>query len=364
MKLPIIGQGGMGIGGYFEKDSSKDDVFLDALEEGIRYGATLLDTAEGYGVGHSEELIGELCKKQREKLFISTKFSPEHSKYHDVLAAADRSLGRLKTDFIDLYQIHWPNNTVPIEETIAAMNDLVKAGKVRTIGVSNFSMKELKKAQQYARNKISFVQVEYNLFDRTIESELFPYCSKNNIIVLAYSPTDQGMLHLSELQKEILRNIGDKYRKSTFQVMLNWLTVSNKIIAIPKASKKNHAKENALSVDFVLSTGDLNLIDEYFPKGPVLIVPNKIQPVSSGEPGRKVYHTKQLALENPFRFVPSPTQLAKEMLLDSAIKPIRIKETAPGAYELMEGRIRYWAWIIAFGEDCPIPCLVKKAVVL
>lgn len=358
--LPAIGQGGMGIGGYFDKDESKDLNSIQALEEGIKHGATLFDTAESYGKGHSEEVIGRISKGRREKLFLATKFSPENSQFNDVIAAVDKSLSRLGTEYIDLYQFHWPNSNIPLDETISALDMLVSEGKIRHIGVSNFSLQELKNAQSFSKNKISFAQAEYNLFDRTIEQELLSFCQQNDIFIIAYSPTDQGLMHFSQKQHFILDEIAKTHNVSKHQIALHWVALQKNVIAIPKSSNITHARDNALSADFCLTNEELTKIAEHFPMEPTLIPVQQISPISPTEHGRKIYHTKQQALDNYFNFVPSPKQLAEEIIINSDIKPIRVKQIDLNSYVLLEGRIRFWAWMIAFGDERPVPCLIHK----
>src|SRR2546426_10929559 len=151
------------------------------LRKGLELGALLIDTAESYG---SEDVVGQAVKGVRDRVFIATKVSPSHFKYADVLKAADRSLQRLGVERIDLYQLHYPNYFVPIAETLGAMEKLVEAGKVGFIGVSNFSLSQLKKAQKsMQKNRIVSIQVRYNLVDRTIEPSLLPYCQTNGVTV-------------------------------------------------------------------------------------------------------------------------------------------------------------------------------------
>ena len=143
-EIPVIGQGCMGIGGYLSRDTTHDAWSLHALKIGIDLGMTFLDTAEGYGSGHSEELVGQAVQGIRDKICIATKVSPENLSYNDVISAAEGSLRRLRTDYIDLYQIHWPNPTIPVSETIRALERLLHDGKIRNIGLCNFSLREIK----------------------------------------------------------------------------------------------------------------------------------------------------------------------------------------------------------------------------
>ncbi len=189
--IPAIGMGTMGVGGYFGRDDSRDDHFVSVLEQGIDAGLILIDTAEAYGKGHSEELVGRAIKGKRQDLIVASKVSPDHLRHDEIIKAAEESLGRLQTDYIDLYQVHWPNPSIPIAETMEAMARLVQSGKIRYVGVSNYSLPELKEALTCIR-EIAAVQVEYNLFDRTIEEDILPFCKTHSISVLAYDPVMLG----------------------------------------------------------------------------------------------------------------------------------------------------------------------------
>ena len=162
----------------------------------LRHTLFLCRYAEIYANGHSEILVGKAAKNKRDKVFIATKFSPENNSYKKVLSSAESSLKRLNTNYIDLYQIHWPNPRIPIAVTMVAVEKLVKDGKVRFIGLSNFSCKEMKEAQKCINPlKIVSNQFEYNLFDRFIEKSLMPYMSKNKSSIIAYSPLNKGLMH-------------------------------------------------------------------------------------------------------------------------------------------------------------------------
>src|SRR5271157_4227416 len=193
VNVPAIGQGCMGIGGYFSSNTENDQEQIDTLKYAILNGMTLVDTAEIYGAGHSEELVGKAVHSMRSDVFIATKVSPEHLSYNNVIASAENSLRRFKTDYIDLYQIHWPNPTIPVEETLGAMKTLVDQGKVRFVGVSNFYVNALREADHlFSPYRIATNQMEYNLFDRSIEKEVLPYCTAESVSLIAYSPLDQG----------------------------------------------------------------------------------------------------------------------------------------------------------------------------
>lgn len=351
-KVAVVGQGTMGI----------DDRDIKALKLGIELGMTFIDTAEGYGAGHSEELVGKAVKGMRNKVFISTKFSPEHSSYNNVLRAAEGSLKRLKTDYIDLYHVHWPNPSVSIEETMQAMEKLVSQGKIRYIGVSNFSLAQLKEAQRaLSQNSIFSIQMEYNLFDHFIEDEILPYCEKEQIITIAYSPLDQGRIAPDKGGK--LEAIARKYQKSISQMALNWLISHPTVIIIPKATEEKYIRENAETGDFKMSEDDFNKISELYARKPIYVPVDKIEVSTKGQGNRKVYQTVEQALANKLNFVPSPFDLGQYIRDHSQdnIKPIRLihDKTGKREYSLVEGRVRYWAWVIAHKGRKPIPAYIR-----
>jgi diketogulonate reductase-like aldo/keto reductase len=216
---------------------------VEPLRAAIECGARLIDTAESYG---TEEIVGEAIKGRRHQVFLATKVLPRNFRRRDLVAAAERSLRRLGTDHIDLYQLHWPNLAIPIEEPMRGMEELVDAGKVRFIGVSNFSVRDLVNAQAaLPRQRIVANQIRYNLIERTIEGELLEYCQKNGIAVIAYSPLAMGLGNIRAADPEgVLRKAAEASGKSEAQVALNWCIRNENVIAIPKASSIEHVVES------------------------------------------------------------------------------------------------------------------------
>jgi diketogulonate reductase-like aldo/keto reductase len=216
---------------------------VEPLRAGIDVGANFIDTAESYG---TEEIVGTAIKGVRDKVFLATKISPPHFRRRDVIRAVEQSLRRLNTDYIDLYQLHWPNYTVPISETMAAMEDLLEMGKIRFIGVSNFSAREIEKAQAtLSRTKIVSNQVRYSLVDRTIESGLLQYCDAKQITVLAFSPLANGLQNIRGYdRKDVLGTVARVIGRTPAQVALNWCVSCRPVIAIFKADKVEHVVEN------------------------------------------------------------------------------------------------------------------------
>jgi len=254
--LPEIGLGTWQYGGGAEP-----------LRKGISLGAFLLDTAEMYG---TEEVVGEAVKGQREKVFIATKVSGNHLRHDEVLRAAENSLKRLGTDYIDLYQIHWPDPGVPIEETMRAMETLVETGKVRFIGVSNFYLKNLEEAQAcMKKHRIVSNQVKYSLLQRGIEEEMLPYCQQNRITVMAYSPLDKGGLTSrppprNRAAMSVLQKIALETGKTIAQVALNWCISKPNVIAIPKSDRAERIVENCQASSWRLSPKQIEALDRAF----------------------------------------------------------------------------------------------------
>lgn len=246
IKISEIGQGTWNYGGGIE-----------SLRLGVSLGATHIDTAEAY---RTEEIVGKAIEGIRDQVFLATKVWPDHLRYDDLLKACDGSLRRLGVEYVDLYMIHWPNPSIPIRDTMRAMEELVKQGKIRNIGVSNFSVEQLKNAQEaLSVREIVSNQVKYNLTSRGIEKDLIPYCKSEKITVVAYSPL-KG--RLSGRKDDLLDELASKYGKTRAQVTLNFLTSEDNVVAIPKADNPDHVKENCGSSGWRLSDDDLKKISE------------------------------------------------------------------------------------------------------
>ncbi len=364
LEIPSIG---MGTGFDFSKTDQKE--VLKSLRYGIGFGIKLIDTAEGYGDGIAENLVGKAIKGKRSKIIIASKFSPENSTYKKVIDSCNRSLKKLNTDYIDLYQFHWPNPNVAFEETFSALEVLKQKGKIRFIGLGNFSKQEILKAINITRNKmVVSIQAEYNLFERTIEQNgVLNYCKKNRLSVIAYSPLDQGRIaDMSPVQLKLLDLLSKKYSCSTPQILLAWLAKNKNVIAIPRSLKQEHLEENWHSINLKIEKGDILNIDKMFYLPLTLVNTETIMISPHGERDAKAYQTLKEALENKLGFVPSPSELAGQIKDSLILKPVRLipikSKFNKFKYELISGRVRYWAWVIAFGTSKPIPAYVRKVI--
>lgn len=364
VKIPVIGQGTGGLSSRLAESPQKVNAFIDVLRLGIDLGITFFDTAEVYGGGFSEELIGKATQGIRDKVFIATKVSPEHLSYDALLRAVEGSLRRLNTDYIDLYQIHWSNTKVPIDDTMRAMARVLKNGQIRYVGVCNFSLKELKEAEAaFTDGEVVSIQLEYNLFDRTIENAILPYCENKDKTTIAYSPLDQGRICGSDRKIKSLEHIAKKYNKTIAQVTLNWLITHPSVIVIPRTANSLHVRENASSVDFELSEDDFKKIGKIFTEECMYIPVDSIQVITGQADNSHVYQTIEDAIENKLGFTPSPVDLAQNIKEGQFLKPVRVipapDKTGRYKYNLIEGRIRYWAWVIAHKGKVPIPAYVR-----
>jgi len=230
------------------------------LRIAIESGACFIDTGEIYG---TEEIVGKAIRSVRDQVFVATKVAPRHFRRREMITAAENSLCRLGVDHIDLYQLHWPNYTVPIEESIAAMEDLVKAGKVRFVGVSNFSAAELRRAQAATSSfKIVSNQVRYSLIDRTVENGLLDYCRLNNVTVIAYSPLGRGLGEIRAYDSDnVISQLAHRSQKTPAQIALNWLISKQNVIAIPRSSDERHVVDNCGASGWRLSPDEYRLLD-------------------------------------------------------------------------------------------------------
>jgi aldehyde reductase len=256
-KVPALGLGTwkMGIG---EQDEAGQ---IAALRTGLDLGLTLIDTAEMYGGGRSEALVGQAIAGRRDEVFLVSKVLPSNASRAGVLAACERSLKHLATDRIDLYLLHWRGNT-PLSETVDAFETLKRDGKIRHWGVSNFDASDMAElvGVPHGGNCVAN-QVLYNLADRGIEWDLLPHCQERKIAVMAYCPLGEGNL----VSHPALSEIGRRHGVSAATVALAWLLAKPGVIAIPKSRSADRVRENAAALDLALDAEDMAALDRIFP---------------------------------------------------------------------------------------------------
>lgn len=269
-RIPALGQGTWKFGE--RKLSEKQEI--EAIQFGIANGLKVIDTAEEYGNGGSEIIVGKAIQDVRKDVFLVTKVSAKNCSYDGVLRAVEASLERLKTSHIDLYLQHWPSKQFEISETMGAMAELVKEGLVKYVGVSNFTPQLMQEAQYYL-GSIPLVcnQVAYHLNDRRIENDVLPYCKENSITVMGYSPFGyaprvfgmDGFPEVGTKERDILNSIANKYNASAYQVALNWVLRQEHLVTIPKAVNKEHINDNLHALSLNLEKNDLEQIELTFP---------------------------------------------------------------------------------------------------
>ncbi len=259
--VPIIGQGSW----QFSASKNALDETKKALRYGVEMGMTHIDTAEMYG--DAELVIAEAIKGlKREELFIVSKVLPSNANYEGTLAACDKSLRRLGIDYLDCYLLHWKGK-YPLEQTMSALEKLVDDGKIKSLGVSNLDVNDLKEAEsKLKKHKIVCNQVLYNMYERGIERNLIPYCREKNIAVVGYTPFGQRKPPANNSkQGEALNSICQKHGATARQIMLSFLTREEILFTIPKAAQPDHTKENAGAANVELDTEDIGILNKIFP---------------------------------------------------------------------------------------------------
>lgn len=262
-QVGVIGQGTWYI------DSGDRASSIAALRRGLDLGMTHIDTAEMYGSGAAEELVGEAISGRRDEVFLVSKVLPQNASRSGTIVACNRSLGRLRTDRLDCYLLHW-RGSHPLEETVAAFDQLEHTGKILSWGVSNFDVPDLETVLKVAGGgNLVCNQVLYHLEERAIEHAVIPWCEKHRVAVVAYSPFGHGRFPSPRTSGgRVLKQIAAAHKATIRQVALRFLVRRPSLFAIPKASSPEHIAENARAADLGLTEAEVALIDEVFPLGP------------------------------------------------------------------------------------------------
>ncbi len=264
LTLPKIGFGTAQLGGLpnFPK-RAKSDFYLAALRSAFEIGYTHFDTAERYVRGFAEELIGRSIRENnipREKLFITSKVLPTPWSYSRVMQACEGSLRRLGTEYLDLYLVHYPNPLASMKETFRALNQLVREGKVRNIGVSNFNLKQLQNAQRLSDAPILTNQIGYNIFFRYYSRGVLEYCQQNNVLLTAYMPVKINSKGIRT--NSVIQSIAQAHGATPFQIALAWLVAQPRVVTIPMSFNPQHQKENLEAADIELTQHEMDRLNK------------------------------------------------------------------------------------------------------
>lgn len=360
-QVAVIGQGLTRTGGWDSASEVNDQNRVRVLRRGIELGMTLIDTAELYGGGHGEEVAARAIAGIRGSIFLTGKFNPGNASRDDLMLAAERSLKRLKTDHFDLYQVHWPNPAISHEETLRAMQELVTQGKVRNIGVCNFTRNQLIDARANTPDVvISSVQSEYNIYQRHVEREMLPYCITEGITLLAYSPLDSGLDHFGDPRMEKLESIAANYDASVQQLILRWILANEQVVVLVKTATIPHLESNARSVEIDISESDLLVIDQLFEQKVFDVDPRDVQILQSD--GYR-YRSIEEAQFNRECLIPSPETVAGNTAMGYMLQPVGVRVLeGPGSnrkYALADNEQLYWSWRLAHPDGAPMPAYIK-----
>ncbi len=265
-RLPVFGFGTWGMGGRDKKDFSNDDnADINAIRTAIEMGITHIDTAAWYAEGHCEEIVGSAINKyERSNLILTTKVAPMDLHYKDVIRSAEKSLSRLKTDYIDVYVIHNPNPYIDIKESMEAFDYLIDKKIIKYIGLSNFNVQEFAQAQKCTRNLIVCNHLHYNLQHRgPLNDGSIKYAQKNDVMVVAWRPTQKGLFGNNSIK--ILNEISKKYEKTPIQIAINWLISQKNVVTISKSRNIEHLKENIGATGWNMEKSDIEILKNNFP---------------------------------------------------------------------------------------------------
>jgi diketogulonate reductase-like aldo/keto reductase len=351
---------GLGTGSGFNKKQKKSEKeFHKAFDAARDNGINWLDTAEAYADGYAEELIGKYLKNNKNSFFTASKFSPINASKKLLRQACEGSLKRLNVECIDLYQIHWMNYNVPLEETLLTLNDLKDEGKIRSVGVCNFSQSELE-ASRISLKNISTNQIEFNLFNRISENNLMPYHESSGVLSIAYSPFDGIHNLLASSQKlKILDELSSKYLVSKHQIVLSFLSNYPNLLITFASIDPIHIAENSKIIK--LDNDDIKLMKNTFASSIKYVSPRKIKVKTTKT--NQIYGNLNEAQENKFGYFPGVEELASEFSVTNNFKPIKVMKLDNGNeydYQLLGGMMRFWGWILAYGFEKPIMASVTN----
>lgn len=262
---PVFGLGTWEMGGRMEKDKQNNDqADIQAIKNAIDSGVTLIDTAEAYANGYTEELLAKAIEDyDRSKLFIVSKVARVNQQYEQVKKSCKASLKRLKLHYLDLYLLHAPSLDTPIEETMKAIDELVDEGLIKNIGVSNFTVKQLQRAQKATKNKIVLCQNHYNLIVRESENSVLKFCQENDMIFMAWRPLEKGIV--LEQGKVVLQKMAEKYQKTPAQIAINWLISQKNVVTISKMRSPEHLQNNLGATNWKMEQEDVEYLRKNFP---------------------------------------------------------------------------------------------------
>ncbi len=353
-KINKIGYG-FGFGGAFAtnaeytKSHKKTLNFFCEQSEG-----NFIDTSISYGNGDSEKIIGKLNQKTKKRIFISTKVSAGNLSYKNFIKSTMKSLKNLKVKRVDLIQPHWPNYKLDNNDMAKAFKYLKKRGKVRYFGLSNYDLKDVKFFKKKLKGDFRFIQEEYSIRNRELEKNI-KYYERKNFKIICYSPLGTGGLNFTNKEKKLLNYLSKKYNQSFYSIILNFLSSkSRNIILIPHTKQIKHLQDNLKSTNYKIKKNDLRKLDLCFKTNYKKL---KLKDIVFYDKKYSKIKSLNEALTNKGRLNPSPKILAQKLKEGHKVKHIKLKKIQD-RYYLKEGRLRYWAYVIAFGWEKKIEMII------
>ena len=308
----------IGQGTLFGRTSSKinEEIIkkkIDVLNYGLELGMNFIDTGEDYEDGLSEKLLSKVVKSKRDKIVIGSKFKPSNNSYKGVINSIEGTLKRIETDYIDLYQIQWPNPNIELAETFQAFEKLVEQGKILYYGVGNFDSVKIKEAIKIDKlKKFTAIQTEYDLFNRQIEKD-FDYLEQNNLSIIAYMSL--GKDNFNQQEKKLLELISQKYNTTVRSVVLNWIISHKNVNVLTSSLSLEHTKANYDATQFKLNEKDILEMDNLFQRSSEKVDPKDIEVLDYDESDNAhlIYTNLKDAVENKLGIKPSAQEIAEEI---------------------------------------------------
>ena len=360
----------IGQGTLFGRTSSKinEEIIkkkIDVLNYGLELGMNFIDTGEDYEDGLSEKLLSKVVKSKRDKIVIGSKFKPSNNSYKGVINSIEGTLKRIETDYIDLYQIQWPNPNIELAETFQAFEKLVEQGKILYYGVGNFDSVKIKEAIKIDKlKKFTAIQTEYDLFNRQIEKD-FDYLEQNNLSIIAYMSL--GKDNFNQQEKKLLELISQKYNTTVRSVVLNWIISHKNVNVLTSSLSLEHTKANYDATQFKLNEKDILEMDNLFQRSSEKVDPKDIEVLDYDESDNAhlIYTNLKDAVENKLGIKPSAQEIAEEIkVTEKLLRPVELKlntkKNSNKPYVLVRGRMRFWGWLIAYGYDKKIEAKIFK----
>lgn len=357
-----LGLGTFGFGGELKRDLRFFAEDVEFLKRAMEYGFDFFDTAENYGCGGSEMALGRALEFfSKKEIRIASKFSPENNSSKGMVKSAEKSLERLGVDTIFLYQMHWPNPKIDLDEIFEGFHRLLGSGKIQSVGLCNSPAADVSRLHKEFGSKCRvFSQIEANL-DNLVQLNL---CNNSQdleqVTVICYSPLGHGKIADNQIGEAVME-VAEAHDCDWSSIALTWLLQQREnLIVIPKTTKFNRLKYFKKSVEIQLTPRQCELLSSLCITDISEISIHDIVLEDGGLGNRMVYKTESEALKNTLGLNPSPLDLATSLRNGGVIDPIKLVMMNDGKYKLVEGRLKYWAWVLAFGYSSKIKALVLK----